>query len=83
MQTLRTPWLADPKNSTEKGYWIEEDPENKTYFPGRGAKIFYRHKNGGDAQAVGSIGVLHHQVLNNFEIPYAASAVEINAEIFL
>lgn len=83
MQTLRTPWLADPKNSTEKGYWIEEDPENKTYFPGRGAKIFYRHKNGGDAQAVGSIGVLHPQVLNNFEIPYAASAVEINAEIFL
>lgn len=83
MQTLRTPWLSDPQNSNEKGYWIEEDVENKTYFPGRGAKVFYRHKNGEKASVVGSIGVLHPQVLNNFEIPYAASAVEINAEIFL
>ncbi|CCH43903.1 phenylalanyl-tRNA synthetase beta chain [Wickerhamomyces ciferrii] len=83
MQTLRTPWLENPKNSNEKGYWIEEDPENKTYFPGRGAKIFYRHRNGEEAKVVGSIGVLHPTVLSNFEIPYAASAVEINAEIFL
>ncbi|KAH3681028.1 hypothetical protein WICMUC_000009 [Wickerhamomyces mucosus] len=83
MQTLRTPWLENPSGSTDKGYWIEEDPENKTFFPGRGAKIFYRHRNGQDAKVVGSIGVLHPKVLNNFEIPYAASAVEINAEIFL
>lgn len=83
MQTLRTPWLADGAKSNEKGYWIEEDPENKTYFPGRGAKVFYRHKNGEEAKAVGTIGVLHPKVLSNFEIPYAASAVEINAEIFL
>jgi phenylalanyl-tRNA synthetase beta chain len=83
MQTMRTPWLAEPSESDEKGYWIEEDPENKTYFPGRGAKVFYRHKKGQDANVVGSIGVLHPQVLNHFEIPYAASAVEINAEIFL
>lgn len=83
MQTLRSPWLADPKNSSEKGYWIEEDTENKTYFPGRGAKVFYRHKKGQDAQVIGSIGVLHPSVLNNFDIPYAASSVEINAEVFL
>lgn len=83
MQTLRSPWLSDPKNSIAKGYWIEEDTDNKTYFPGRGAKIFYRHRNGEDAKVVGSIGVLHPQVLNHFEIPYAASAVEINAEIYL
>jgi phenylalanyl-tRNA synthetase beta chain len=83
MQTLRTPWLSDPSASTEKGYWIVEDPENKTFFPGRGAKVFYRHKNGGESKAVGSIGVLHPQVLNYFDIPYAASAVEINSEIFL
>lgn len=83
MQTMRTPWLATPASSTDKGYWIEEDPENKMYFPGKGAKIFYRHKNGQDAKVVGSIGVLHPTVLNAFEIPYAASAVEIDAEIFL
>ncbi|KAH3680355.1 hypothetical protein WICPIJ_008314 [Wickerhamomyces pijperi] len=83
MQTLRSPWLQDPASSSEKGYWIEEDPANKMYFPGRGAKVFYRHKKGQDAQVVGSIGVLHPTVLTSFEIPYAASAVEINAEIFL
>lgn len=83
MQTMRTPWLQNPANSTDKGYWIEQDDTNKTFFPGRGAKIFYRHKNGDEAKVIGSIGVLHPTVLNNFEIPYAASSVEINAEIFL
>jgi phenylalanyl-tRNA synthetase beta chain len=29
------------------------------------------------------LGVLHPEVMNNFDIPYAASSVEINAEVFL
>ncbi|CDR41324.1 CYFA0S07e00716g1_1 [Cyberlindnera fabianii] len=83
MQTLRTPWLSEPSKTDDKGYWIEEDKENKTYFPGRGAKVLYRHKKGEEAKTVGSIGVLHPTVMKNFDIPYAATAVEINAEIFL
>lgn len=83
MQTLRTPWLENPKTQTGRGYWIEQDNDNATYFPGRGAKVFFRYAEGEKDQHIGSIGVLHPEVMQNFEIPYAALAVEINAEVFL
>ena len=83
MQTMRTPWLQDPLKEDVRGYWIEEDKENPTFFPGRGAKVFFRPKAGEKAKVVGAIGVLHPEVTSSFEIPYAASSVEINAEVFL
>lgn len=83
MQTMRTTWLENPKEQKGRGYWIEEDTENPTFFPGRGAKVFFRATEGGEDQHIGAIGVLHPEVMNSFEIPYAASSVEINAEVFL
>ncbi|CAH6722854.1 phenylalanine--tRNA ligase beta subunit [[Candida] jaroonii] len=83
MQTLRASWIDSSKPNTQRGFWIEEDNENATYFPGRGAKVFFRSVEGGEAVAIGSIGVLHPEVMKSFEIPYAASYVEINIEIFL
>lgn len=83
MQTVRTPWIENPKTDGRRGYWIEQDDANPTFFPGRGAKVFFRHAEGADAKHVGAIGVLHPEVLGHFEIPYAASSVEINAEVFL
>ncbi|CUM66906.1 uncharacterized protein PRCAT00004591001 [Priceomyces carsonii] len=83
MQTMRTKWLENPQEETGRGYWIEEDKENPTFFPGRGAKVFFREKEGKEAQNIGCLGVIHPEVLNFFEIPYAASSVEINAEVFL
>ncbi|GMM34540.1 phenylalanine--tRNA ligase subunit beta [Saccharomycopsis crataegensis] len=86
MQTFRTPWIEDGaqlKAPLKRGYWIEENAVSKTYFPGRGADIFFRAKDGEKAVKIGEIGVLHPSVCNSFEIPYAASSVEINAEFFL
>ena len=83
MQTMRTPWLEKPQEDIRRGYWIEEDKENPTFFPGRGAKIFFRSAENGEGQVIGKLGVLHPEVMNNFDIPYAASSVEINAEVFL
>ncbi|KAK6458877.1 henylalanyl-tRNA synthetase beta chain (phenylalanine--tRNA ligase beta chain) [Scheffersomyces xylosifermentans] len=83
MQTFRTPWLENPKEDKRRGYWIEEDKENPTFFPGRGAKVFFRATEGGKDQVIGAIGVLHPEVMTAFEIPYAASSVEINVEVFL
>lgn len=83
MQTMRTPWLELPATDARRGYWIEEDTGNATFFPGRGAKIFFRRAEGEKPQHIGAIGVLHPEVLGHFEIPYAASSVEINAEVFL
>ncbi|CDK27452.1 unnamed protein product [Kuraishia capsulata CBS 1993] len=83
MQTMRTTWIADPAKDDSRGYWIEEDPANLTFFPGRGAKIFFRAVQGGEAHVIGALGVLHPEVLQFYEIPYAASTVEIDAEVFL
>jgi len=83
MQTMRTPWLEKPQEQKGRGYWIEQDTENPTFFPGRGAKVYFRSAEDAEAKVVGAIGVLHPEVMNSFEIPFAASSVEINAEVFL
>ncbi|CAL1207064.1 phenylalanine--tRNA ligase, beta subunit [Candida parapsilosis] len=83
MQTMRTPWLENPSKDERRGYWIKEDKTNTTFFDGRGAKIFFRSQANGEAKEVGCIGVLHPEVMNNFDIPYAASSVELNVEVFL
>lgn len=83
MQTMRTPWLENPATMNKRGYWIEEDKVNATFFPGRGAKVFFRASQDAAVQHIGAIGVLHPEVMTSFEIPYSASSVEINAEVFL
>ncbi|GMG53231.1 unnamed protein product [Ambrosiozyma monospora] len=82
MQTFRTSWLAEPKKG-EKGYWIEQDDSRKMFFPGRGARILYRAKQGEKEQEVGYIGVLHPEVVTKFDLTFAVSVVEMNAEVFL
>lgn len=84
MQTFRTEWLADyGEGSTGRGYWIEQDDSLQTYFPGRGAKVMFRAKEGDTPKKIGHLGVLHPEVMINFDVPYAASYVELNAEFFL
>jgi phenylalanyl-tRNA synthetase beta chain len=83
MQTMRTPWLQNPQQQNGRGYWIEQDTENPTFFPGRGAKVYFRSGEDAEARVIGAIGALHPEVMNSFEIPFAASSVEINAEVFL
>lgn len=81
MQTMRVPWLE--KDNGKRGFWTEGSDEKKMFFPGRGAVILYRAKDDEKAVKVGHLGVSHPQVLSHFEIPFALSIVEINAEIFL
>ncbi|CEP64938.1 phenylalanine--tRNA ligase subunit beta LALA0_S15e00782g [Lachancea lanzarotensis] len=84
MQTFRTQWVADyGKAASTRGYWIEEDDSLPTYFPGRGARVMFRPKEGGEIKKIGTLGVLHPEVMKNFDLPYAASYVELNSEVFL
>ncbi|CCC69366.1 hypothetical protein NCAS_0C03760 [Naumovozyma castellii] len=84
MQTFRTNWIADfGAASSGRGYWIQQDDSLTTYFPGRGAKVVFRSKEGAEPQVIGQLGVLHPEVMNNFDLPYAASFVELNSEVFL
>ncbi|EFQ98028.1 phenylalanyl-tRNA synthetase subunit beta [Nannizzia gypsea CBS 118893] len=69
-------------NAAVKGsqYWIEElnDP---TYFPGHAASVHLRMD--GKESIIGSFGILHPTVLDNFDLKYPVSALEINIESLL
>lgn len=58
------------------GYYIQcsEEPE---FLPGRQACIIYKGKH------IGTFGIVHPEVLNNFDIPDPCSFVELNIENFL
>ncbi|KAL3495434.1 hypothetical protein BJX62DRAFT_185184 [Aspergillus germanicus] len=61
-------------------YWIEE-LDNPTYFPGHAASVHVRI--GGKDITIGSFGILHPTVLENYEMKYPVSTLEINIEAFL
>lgn len=56
-------------------------PPEPTYFPGHAASVHV--KIGGKEQVIGSFGILHPSVLENFELKYPVSTLEINIEAFL
>lgn len=58
------------------GYMWKPSDE-PTFFPGRQAAVFSK------GQQVGSFGVVHPNVLENFDIPYPVSALELNVEPFV
>lgn len=68
------------KGMGESVYWISE-VDDKTYLPGHAAEIHLRV--GGDEKVIGSFGILHPSVLENFELRYPVSTLEINIEFFL
>jgi phenylalanyl-tRNA synthetase beta chain len=79
MQVLDVTLLSEGEKGV--GYWIEGHDE-PTFFPGRSAIVKYRTPKGEVIQ-IGSLGILHPDVLAAFQINYPGSAVEINLEPFL
>ncbi|CAH1965807.1 unnamed protein product [Acanthoscelides obtectus] len=75
MLLLEVPW-AKNKDSNINGYHLNatSDP---TYFPGRCADVMCYGK------PIGKIGVVHPDVLAQFELTNPCSALEINLEPFL
>lgn len=61
-----------------EGYSVEGcEEESGPYFPGRLGKVMFK------GQDVGRLGVLHPEVLANFEIVNPVSVIEINVEPLL
>ena len=54
-----------------------------TYFPGRAAEILLTSPKGGERVVIGTFGILHPDVLANFDINYPTSAVELDLEALL
>ncbi|KAK6925188.1 tRNA synthetase, B5-domain [Dillenia turbinata] len=73
MEVVGTPFVAVGNPS---GYYIQrsEEPE---FLPGRQACIIYKGKQ------IGTFGIVHPEVLNNFDIPDPCSYVELNLESLL
>ncbi|KAI5668191.1 hypothetical protein M9H77_18044 [Catharanthus roseus] len=73
MEVTGTPFVSPTDKS---GYYIEssDDPE---FLPGRQASIIYKGKH------LGTFGIVHPEVLDNFDIPDPCSFVELNLESFL
>ncbi|ERN15392.1 phenylalanine--tRNA ligase beta subunit, cytoplasmic [Amborella trichopoda] len=60
----------------DTGYYIKPSHEPE-FFPGRQAVILYRGKQ------IGRFGIVHPEVLANFDIPDPCSLVELNIEALL
>jgi len=58
------------------GYYLRST-EDATYFPGMTAEIVVR------GNSIGKMGVLHPEVLHNYDLPFPASALHIEIETFL
>jgi phenylalanyl-tRNA synthetase beta chain len=60
----------------------EEDPHAGTYFPGRAASILLTSPNKKQV-SIGLFGILHPNVLQNFDIQYPASSMELDLEMLM
>ena len=59
-------------NFETRDYQLAEDDSDPRFFPLRGFSVML----GGEK--IGSVGVLHPEVLGNFELKYPVSAMELN-----
>lgn len=73
MQLLEVPTV---QSGSSDGYFLRQG-EDPTFFPGRAADIVAY------GQVVGSLGVLHPDVVTGFDLNLPCSAMEINLEPFL
>jgi phenylalanyl-tRNA synthetase beta chain len=55
-----------------KDYKLEEAPEDPRFFTLRGVRILMHGKQ------IGSIGILHPEVMGNFELKYPVSCLELD-----
>ncbi|KAI1654279.1 phenylalanyl-tRNA synthetase beta chain [Daldinia decipiens] len=70
-----------PQHLKRDGYWLEPIDDEATFFPGRAAAVFARLS--GKTARIGEFGILHPSVLENFELKYPVSTLEVNLEVFL
>jgi phenylalanyl-tRNA synthetase beta chain len=54
-----------------------------TYFPGRAAEVLVTKPGSEKHVSIGTFGILHPEVLSNFDVQYPASCLELDLEILL
>lgn len=58
----------------KRDYQLAEDNEDPRFFGKRGFSVLLK------GQKIGSVGVLHPEVLGNFDLKYPVSALEVDFE---
>jgi phenylalanyl-tRNA synthetase beta chain len=58
-------------------------PYAGSYFPGRAAEILLTKPGGVERMSIGTFGILHPEVLGNFDIQYPTSSLELDLECLL
>ncbi|KZW04107.1 phenylalanyl-tRNA synthetase [Exidia glandulosa HHB12029] len=94
MQMLEIPKIASTDRTAQTGYYIAQF-DDPTFFPGRAAQIYYRPSSSSSSIVleaktfiglrdvpIGTLGILHPTVLQNFEIGYPCSALEFDLTPF-
>ncbi|XP_078356367.1 phenylalanine--tRNA ligase beta subunit-like [Oculina patagonica] len=74
MQLLEVPYTED--KTSKHGYYLKAH-EDATFFPGRCAQVIANGK------PIGIMGVLHPEVVNNFELNLPCAVLELDVEEFL
>ncbi|GBG30990.1 Phenylalanine--tRNA ligase beta subunit [Hondaea fermentalgiana] len=64
-------------------YKLVSRDEDRMFFPGRGATIMWKPHDATEYTELGSFGVLHVEVLQNFSIPFPCTVLEMTIEPFV
>jgi len=75
MQLLKVEYNENKNDTT--GYHLDSNCEDSGFFPGRYAQVIAR------GQQIGTIGVLHPNVIEHFDLKLPCSVLEINIEPFV
>lgn len=72
--------LSDRKRVARGGVvYFVRPTQDATYFQGMGAEIVLRYEDGRE-EVAGTMGVVHPKVLENFDVSYPCSIMEVNLE---
>jgi phenylalanyl-tRNA synthetase beta chain len=81
--SLTTDEISDLKRIARDGLTYFVRPSNDpTFFPGMAADVVLRWANGTE-KSVGVMGVVHPEVLSNYEVSYPCSVVELDLEALM
>lgn len=74
--------IPETESDKEKPHYYLQPYKDQLYFEGRSAQIVLE-KVDKTKIILGSMGIIHPTVLNNFDINYPVSVMEINIEPFV
>lgn len=74
---------VDEKGEGKSTTTSSREEEAKTYFPKRAAEILLTRPGVEGKTSIGTFGILHPEVLKNFDIQYPSSCLEMDLECLL